>query len=115
MGKTCSAFTAGVMAIGLRAGEIENSVPRVIRLLALMTFGGNAFDERINKFNRSMNNGYRMSKWFVKEFGSTQCQAITQCDFSDTTGVSNYIGGEQITMCRTIAGKVAEKVQTILA
>jgi hypothetical protein len=115
MGTTCSAFTAGVMAIGLRAGEIENSVPRVIRLLALMTFGGNAFDERINKFNRSMNNGYRMSKWFVKEFGSTQCQAITQCDFSDMTGVSNYVAGEQITKCRTIAGKVAEKVQTILA
>ena len=114
MGKTCSAFTAGVMAIGLRAGEIENSHLRVIRLLALMTVGGNAFDERINKFNRSMNRGYRMSKWFVNEFGSTQCQAITQCDFSDTTGVSNYVAGEKITKCRTIAVKVAEKVQTIL-
>ena len=115
MGRTCSAFTAGVMAIGLKAGEIENSVPRVIRLLAIMTAGGNAFDERINKFNRSMNNGYRMSKWFVKEYGSTQCQAITQCDFSDTAGVSNYIEGELITKCRTMAVKVAEKVQTILA
>jgi len=115
MGKTCSAFAAGVMAIGLRAGEIENSYLRVIRLLAIMTAGGNAFDERLNKFNRSMNDGYRMSKWFVKEFGSTQCQAITQCDFSDTTGVSNYIEGELNTKCRTIADKVAEKVQTILA
>ena len=115
MGKTCSAFTAGVMAIGLRAGEIENSFLRVIRLLAIMTAGGNAFDERINKFNRSMNRGYRLSKWFVKEFGSTQCQAITQCDFSDATGVSNYIEGELITKCRTIADKVAEKVQLILA
>ena len=28
MGKTCSAFTAGVMAIGLQAGEIENSYLR---------------------------------------------------------------------------------------
>ena len=115
MGKTCSAFTAGVMAIGLRAGEIENSFLRVIRMLAIMTAGGNAFDERINKFNRSMNRGYRLSKWFVKEFGSTQCQAITQCDFSDSTGVSNYIEGDRITKCRTIAGKVAEKVQTMLA
>jgi hypothetical protein len=115
MGRTCSAFTAGVMAIGLRAGEIENSVPRVIRLLAIMTAGGNAFDERINKFNRSMNRGYRLSKWFVKEFGSTQCQAITQCDFSDTTGVSNYVEGELNSKCRTIAARVAEKVQTILA
>ena len=114
MGKTCSAFTAGVMAVGLRAGEIENSIPRVIWLLTLMTFGGNAFDERINKFNRSMNNGYRMSKWFKGEFGSTQCQAITGCDFSDTTGVSDYIAGDKVTKCRMIAGKVAEKVQTML-
>ena len=103
MGKTCSAFTAGVMAIGLRAGEIEDSPLRVIRLLAIMTAGGNAFDERINKFNRSMNRGYKLSKWFTKEFGSTQCQAITGCDFSDPTGVSNYIEGDQIKKCRTIA------------
>jgi len=115
MGKTCSAFTAGVMAIGLRAGEIEDNIPRVIRMLAIMTAGGYAFDERINKFNRSMNLGYRLSKWFVKEFGSTQCQAITQCDFSDSTGVSNYIDGDRITKCKTIAGQVAEKVQMMLA
>jgi Putative redox-active protein (C_GCAxxG_C_C) len=115
MGKTCGAFTAGVMAVGLMDGEIENSYLRVIRLLAIMTAGGYAFDERINKFNQSMNRGYRLSKWFVKEFGSTQCQAITQCDFSDSKGVSNYIEGDLITKCRTIAGKVAEKVQMMLA
>jgi len=115
MGKTCSAFTAGVMAIGLRAGEIENSYLRVIRLLAIMTAGGYAFDERINKFNRSMNRGYRLSKWFVKEFGSTQCQAITQCDFSDSKGVSNYVEGDLITKCKMIACKVAEKVEIMLS
>jgi len=109
MGKTCSAFTAGVMAIGLRAGEIENSIPRVIRLLAIMTAGGNAFDERINKFNRSMNLGYRLSKWFVEEFGSTQCQMIMQCNFSDSTGVCNYIESDRITKCRLIAEKVAAR------
>jgi hypothetical protein len=115
MGKTCSAFTAGVMTIGLKEGEIENSPLRVIRLLAIMTVGGYAFDEKINKFNRSMNRGYRLSKWFVKEFGSTQCQAITQCDFSDTSGVSNYIEGGCITRCRRITEKVAERVQEMLA
>ena len=77
MGRTCSAFTAGVMAIGLKAGEIENSRLRVIRLLAIMTVGGDAFDDRLNKFNRSMNRGYRLSKWFASEFGSTQCRTIT--------------------------------------
>jgi hypothetical protein len=80
-----------------------------------MTFGGNAFDERINKFNRSMNAGYRMSKWFVKEFGSTQCLAITGCDFSTMTDVDRYIKTNCIPRCRMIAEKVAEKVQEILA
>jgi hypothetical protein len=115
MGRTCSAFTAGVMAVGLKAGEIENSLPRVTWLLTLMTVGGNAFDDRINKFNRSMNRGHRMSKWFGKEFGSTQCQAITHCDFSAAAGVSDYIQGEQVAKCRMIASRVAEQVQSILA
>ncbi len=115
MGRTCSAFTAGVMAIGLRTGEIEDSPLRVIRLLAIMTVGGNAFDEKINKFNRSMNRGYKLSRWFTKEFGSTQCQAITHCDFSDPKGVSNYIEGGCITRCKQIAEKVATKVQTMIS
>jgi hypothetical protein len=115
MGLTCSAFAAGGMAIGLLSGEIENSPLRVIRLLFLMTFGGDAFDENINKVNRSMNTGYRMSKWFVKEFGSTQCQAITGCDFSTASGVDRYIEGNCVTRCRQIAKKVAEKVQETLA
>jgi hypothetical protein len=111
MGMTCSAFAAGVMAVGLRTGEIENSPPRVIRLLFRMTFGGNAFDEKINKFNRPMNAGYRLSKWFRQEFGSTQCRAITGCDFSSISGVSKYIENNYVTRCREIAAKVAEKVQ----
>jgi len=115
MGRTCSAFTAAVMAIGLRTGEIEDSPPRVIRLLAIMTVGGNAFDEKINKFNRSMNRGYKLSRWFTKEFGSTQCQAITHCDFSSLTGVDNYIEGDGITRCVQIAEKVAVKVQTMIS
>jgi hypothetical protein len=113
MGHTCSAFTAGVMAIGLRTGEIEDSPLRVIRLLAIMTAGGNAFEEKINKFNRSMNRGYELSRWFTEEFGSTQCQAITKCDFSDLAGVNAYIEGGCLTQCRQIAEKVAAKVQAM--
>ena len=114
MGMTCGAFAAGVMAIGLRSGEIENSPLKVIRMLFRMTIGGNAFDEKINKFNRPMNAGYRISKWFRQEFGSTQCGAITGCDFSTQTGVSTYIGSRCVTRCRAIATKVAEKVQQML-
>jgi hypothetical protein len=112
MGGTCSAFTAGVMASGLRAGEIENSIPRVIRLLAIMTVDGNAFDDRLNKFNKSMNWGRRLAKWFAKEFGSTQCRAVTDCDFSTLEGVRKYAECDQISKCRDIAKKVSEKVQS---
>jgi hypothetical protein len=115
MGRTCSAFTAGVMAIGLKIGEIEDSPLRVIRLLAMMTVDGNAFDDRLNKFNRSMNLGYKLSKWFAKEFGSTQCQAITGCDFSDPTGVNHYLDGDCITRCKQIAEKVAAKVEVMIS
>jgi C_GCAxxG_C_C family probable redox protein len=115
MGRTCSAFTAGVMAIGLRTGEIEDSPLRVMRLIAIMTVGGNAFDEKINKFNRSMNRGFKLSRWFAKEFGSTQCQAITNCDFSDLTGVNHYIEGDCGTRCKQIAEEVAVKVQTMIS
>jgi hypothetical protein len=113
-GRTCSAFTAAVMAVGLKTGEIENSPLRVIRMIAMMGFGGNAFDDSVNKFNKPMNTGYRISKWFRKEFGSTQCQEITQCDFSSKDGVDKYIGCECVVKCRMIAKKVAEKVQEVL-
>jgi len=115
MGMTCSAFAAGVMTVGLQTGEIENSPPRVVRMLFRMTFGGNAFDESINKFNRPMNTGYRMSKWFKKEFGSTQCRMITQCDFSTAAGADKYIESNCVGRCREITEKVAEKVQKTLA
>ena len=114
MGMTCSALTAGVMALGVCSGEIENSPARVVRLLARMTFGGDAFDDGINKFNRTMNAGHRMSKWFVTEFGSTQCRAITQCDFSTPAGVNHYIKSGCVTSCRKIAERVAERVQMTL-
>jgi len=114
LGKTCSAYTAGVMAAGLRIGEIENSIPRVVRLLAIMTANGNAFDDSLNKFNHSMNQGYRLSKWFVKQFGSTQCQAITQCQFSDPAGVDDYIENDRLAHCKLISEKVAEKVTQML-
>jgi hypothetical protein len=115
MGLTCSAFAAGVMALGLIDGEIENSRLRVLRMLTIYTAGGNWADDGLNKFNRSMNRGHRLSEWFVQEFGSTQCRAITQSDFSSQSGVSRYVDGDCITRCRTITGRVAEKVQEMLA
>jgi hypothetical protein len=114
MGRTCSAFTAGVIAMGLRAGEIENSRPRVIRLLAITTVDGNAFDDRVNKFNPSMKPWVPVGEWFAGEFGSTQCQAITGCTFGDAKGVSDDVDGDRVTTCRAIGCRVAEKVQEML-
>ncbi len=113
-GITCSAFTAGVMAIGLKIGEIENSYLRVARMLALMAAAGDAFNDRVNKFNRSMNTGHRLSKLFRHEYGSTQCRALTGCDFASAAGVEKYIAGDGISKCRSIARLVAEQVQDIL-
>jgi len=113
-GLTCSAYTAGVMAIGMKLGEIENSYLRVTRMLALMVGGGNAFTNDINKFNRALNTGHHLAKWFRREFGSTQCQAITQCDFSSQAGVDKYIAEDGVNRCRRISTMVAEQVKKIL-
>jgi C_GCAxxG_C_C family probable redox protein len=114
-GRTCSAFTSGVMAIGLMTGEIENSFPRVVRMIAIMALGGNAFGDDLNKFHKSMNTGYRLSKWFKKEFGSTQCREITGCDFSKLDGVNRYIENDGVTRCRAITAQVAKKVGDVLS
>jgi hypothetical protein len=114
MGLTCGAFTAGVMALGLIGGEIESSPLRVMRMLALYTARGDWADDSINNFNRSMNRGYRLSEWFVREFGSTQCRAITGCDFSTADGVNKYIDSNSVSKCKFITRMVAEAAQKSL-
>lgn len=113
-GLTCSAFTTGLMAVGLKLGEIEDSFPRVVRMLATMVAGGNALADNMNKFNRLLNLGYRMSKWFKNEFGSTLCSEITQCDFSSSGGVHRYIENGTLNTCKIIAEKVALQSEMII-
>ena len=113
-GLTCSAFTAGLMAVGLKLGEIEDSNLRVFRMLATMIVGGNAFADHLNKFNRLMNIGYRMSKWFKKEFGSTLCRDITQCEFSSLENVHWFIEKGSVNTCKIIAEKVAKQAERII-
>jgi hypothetical protein len=113
-GLTCSAYTAGLMAIGLKLGEIEDSFPRVVRMLATMIAGGNALADHMNKFNRLLNIGHRMSKWFKKEFGSTLCSEITRCDFSSLEDVRHYIENGSLSTCKIIAEKVARQAEMII-
>ena len=113
-GLTCSAFTAGLMVVGLKLGEIEDSYLRVIRMFGTMIVGGNALADHMNKTNRLMNIGNRMSKWFTKEFGSTLCREITQCDFSSVGDVHQYIEKGTLTTCKLIANKVASQAERII-
>jgi len=113
-GLTCSAYTAGLMAVGLKLGEIEDSYLRVIRMLATMIVGGNALADHMNKFNRLLNIGKRMSKWFTKEFGSTLCRDITQCEFSSLENVHRYIGKGSVDTCKIISEKVAKQAERII-
>ena len=57
-GMTCSALTAGVMALGLAFGDIEDSRPRVARMLAMMALRRDALADDVNAFNRAMNLGH---------------------------------------------------------
>ena len=108
-GMTCSAYTAGVMALGLKMAEIENSLPRVFRMIVLMKTGRDAFADHLNKFNRTMNLGNELGRWFKAEFGDTQCRAITGCDFSSPAAVARFIETDGLARCRTIAEKTAGK------
>jgi len=113
-GMTCSALTAGVMALGLALGEIENSRLRVLRMIGTMAVGGEAFADERNKFNRIMNLGHRLSQWFAAEFGGTQCRAITQREFSTPLGVGRYIESDGTARCRAMARSVAHRVAGLI-
>jgi hypothetical protein len=113
-GMTCSTLTAGVMALGAAFGEIENSRPRVLRMISTMAAGGDAFANGLNKFNRTMNLGHQLAKWFKGAFGSTQCRDVTACDFSTTVGVNQYIETGVVSRCQAIAQQVAVEVDRMI-
>jgi hypothetical protein len=113
-GMTCSALAAGVMALGLALGEIENSHTRVARMIATMAVRGDAFADDLNAFNRVMNLGHELSVWFEAEFGSTQCRALTRCDFASTADVDEYIDRDGTADCVRLAPRVAEHVSAMV-
>jgi C_GCAxxG_C_C family probable redox protein len=114
LGLTCSAYAAGVMALGFGLREFEDSFPRVLRMIVLMKTGGNAFADPVNKFNRIMNRGKALGQWFAGEYGDTRCRSITGCDFSTAAGVKRFIDTDRAGACLAISEKVAEKVRSML-
>ena len=113
-GMTCSALTAGVMALGLAQGQIENSRVRVLRMIGTMAVGGNATADHLNAFNPVMNLGHELAKWFGGEFGSTQCSDLTGCDFASTADVREYVATDGTTRCTDIAQRVAARVADLV-
>jgi C_GCAxxG_C_C family probable redox protein len=113
-GMTCSALTAGVMVLGLMLAEIENSHLRVLRMIGTMAIGGDAFADNLNAFSKIMNLGNRLAQWFAVEFGSTQCGAITRCDFSTGEGVQRYIADGGTARCSAMAQSVALRVLSMI-
>ena len=113
-GMTCSALTAGVMLIGLELGEIEDSRLRVLRMIATMAVGGDAFADSLNAFNRAMNIGHELAQGFAAAHGSTQCRVVTGCDFSTLAGVQQYIERDCVTRCGEIAREVGLHVRAMV-
>jgi C_GCAxxG_C_C family probable redox protein len=112
-GLTCGALTGGVMALGLRVGAIEDSPLRVLKMAAIMLAGGDGLADHLNEFNRLTNRGHELAVWFAREYRSTLCRDITQCDFAKPADVDRYIDDGCITRCRSIAEKVAQKVEAM--
>ena len=113
-GMTCIALTAGVMALGLARGKVEDSRRRVLRMLATMAAGRDASADHLNAFNPVMNLGHELAQWFRDEFGSTQCRDLTGCDFTSTADVREYIASDGTTTCTDIARRVAARVTDLL-
>lgn len=53
------------MPLGVAVGEIERSRLRVLRMIGKVAAGADAFADDVNKFNRTMNLGHQLPKWFT--------------------------------------------------
>jgi hypothetical protein len=112
---TCGALTAGVVALGLEAGAIEDSRVRVLRMIALLAVRGRALDDDVNAFNRAVKLGHGLARWFTSVFGGTQCRALTGCDPASLAAVERYVESGRLRRCRAVAAAVAARVRSTLA
>ena len=78
----------------------------VARMLAMMALRRDALADEVNAFNRAMNRGHDLARWFQTEFASTQCRALTGCDFATADGVRAYIQHDGTTECARIARQI---------
>jgi hypothetical protein len=98
------------MLLGLSFGGIEDSRRRVLRMIGTMAVRGDAFADDLNAFNRAMNLGHQLGRWFERRYGSTQCREVTGCDFSTPAGARTWARSGGVERCEAIAGEVALRV-----
>jgi hypothetical protein len=112
-GGTCAAAAAGVLAIGLATGTIEDSYLRVISMMIRMLTGGDMMADHVNNFNPAINRGQQLMEWFENEQRSLDCADLTGIDIGDPGSITRYLSGDGITRCEAIAEAVAVKVRAI--
>ncbi len=114
LGHTCGTLVAGVMAIGLAEGEIENSYFQLPKMMGTMALGGSGLAPHVNKFNRAIGMGRELVSWFEQEFEFTDCKKLTGADFSDASSVQKFIDEQRIVRCRAMSEAVAQKVSDLI-
>lgn len=113
-GGTCAAAVAGVLAIGLATGRIENSYRRVVAMMAKMLSGGDMMADDVNDFNPAINRGEILMSWFVESYGSANCIELTGVDIRESETAGRYFTGGGIQRCEEIGAAVAVKTREII-
>ncbi len=113
-GGTCSAAAAGVLAIGLATGRVENSYGRVFAMMARMLMGGDMMRDDVNNFNPAINRGQVLMEWFAVTYGSARCADLTGIDIRESEAAGRYFSEGGIDRCEGIAAAVAKKVREII-
>jgi len=113
-GGTCSAAAAGVLAIGLATGKIENSYGRVFLMMTRMATGGDMMAEDNNNFNAAINRGQILMEWFEATYGTASCAGLTGIDFEEPEAAERYFAGGGIDRCEAVAAAVAAKARKII-
>jgi C_GCAxxG_C_C family probable redox protein len=113
-GGTCSAAAAGVLAIGLATGRIENSYGRVMAMMMRMFYGGDMMRDDVNHFNAAINRGQVLMEWFADAYGASACAGLTGIAIGRPETVERYVSGGGVGRCEAIAAAVAGKTREII-
>jgi hypothetical protein len=112
-GLTCSALAGGLLLLGHHLGAVENSRLRVLRQVATMAVRGDAFADDRNAFNRAMNRGHDLARWFAGRFDGIGCRELTGCDLDTLDGVRAYVEGDTVAHCAEMARQVAAEADRL--